>query len=390
RGPGETPGLFAVESAMDELAYALGIDPIELRLRNHADTDPENDKPWSSKSLRECYRQGAESFGWARRTPVPRSMRDGEHLIGMGMAGMAYDAKSAPASARARMAADGSVLVQSSTCDQGTGSYTVMSQIASDALGVPVEKIRFELGDTFLPEAPISAGSQTVASVGAAVQEATQSLRRKLLAMAFADSSSPLYGKTEEQVAVEDGRAFLKQRPDVGETYAGVLRGAGKDGFEVTEQVKPGEEAEKYTRYSFGAHFAEVRVHPDFGEVRVTRYTAAFGAGRVMNAQTARSQLLGGIIWGIGMALMERTVVDEQWGRIVNSDLAEYHAPTCADIPEINAFFVEERDERVNKVGAKGIGEIGTVGAAAAIANAVYHATGVRIRELPITPDKLL
>lgn len=390
RGPGETPGLFAVESAMDELSYALGVDPIELRLRNYAEVDPESDKPWSSKSLRECYRRGAERFGWSRRDPRPRSMRDGEHLVGMGMASMAYDAKSAPASARAVISADGGLLVQSATCEQGTGSYTVFSQVAAEESGVSVERIRFELGDTFLPEAPISAGSQTVASVGAAVQEATRSLRRKLLALASADSSSPIYEKTEDEVAVENGRFFVKTNPNVGQTYAEILRRAGKGSFEVTETVKPGEETEKYTRYSFGAHFAEVRVHPALGEVRVARYTAAFGAGRIMNAKTARSQLLGGIIWGIGMALMEETFVDGQFGRIVNSDLAEYHVPTNADVPDMDAFFVEEDDDRVNKVGAKGVGEIGTVGAAAAIANAVFHATGVRVRELPITPDKLL
>ncbi len=390
RGPGETPGLFAIESAMDELADALSMDPIELRLRNYADVDPENDKPWSSKSLRECYRQGAERFGWKNRHPAPRSMRDGEYLVGMGMASMAYDAKSAPATARARISADGRVLVQSATCDQGTGSYTVMSQIASDALGVPVEKIRFELGDTFMPEAPISAGSQTVASVGAAVEQATQSLKRKVLALALSDPSSLLYAQPEDQIAVENGRLFVKNRPQSGQTYEEILRKAGHDAVEVTEQVKPGEEAEKYTRYSFGAHFAEVRVHPALGEVRVTRYTAAFGAGRILNATTARSQLTGGIIWGIGMALMEGTFMDEHFGRMVNTDLAEYQVPVSADVPEIDAFFVEERDERVNRLGAKGIGEIGTIGAAAAVANAVYHATGVRVRELPITLDKLL
>jgi len=390
RGPGETPGLFAIESAMDELAYALQIDPIELRLHNHADVDPETGKPWSSKSLKECYQQGAERFGWHQRHPQPSSMRDGDRFVGWGMATMAYDARFSPASASAQLFADGRVLVQSATCDQGTGSYTIMGQIAADTLGLPMASIRFELGDTQMPEAPISAGSKTTSSVGSAIHAATTALRRKLLALAFNDPNSPLYGYAEAEVTVEDGRCCLKDNPNQGQTYVEILQQHQMESISAQERVQPDEDVEKFTHYSFGAHFAEVQIHPGLGELRVTRYVGAFAAGRIVNPKTAHSQLIGGIIWGIGMALLEQSVVDPHLGRVVNSNLAEYLVPTNADIPLIDAFFIEEEDPNVNRIGTKGIGEIGTVGAAAAIANAVYHATGKRIRDLPITIDKLI
>jgi xanthine dehydrogenase YagR molybdenum-binding subunit len=390
RGPAETPGLFALESAMDELAYALQMDPIDLRLRNYAEVDPENGRPWSSKSLRECYRQGAERFGWARRDPRPRSMRDGDYLVGWGMASMVYDTKFAPTSASAQFFADGTVLVQSATCDQGTGSYTIMRQIAADTLGVPFKQVRFELGDTQMPRAVISAGSMTAASVGSAVQAATTSLRRKILSIALTDPTSPLHNQSEEQVIVENGRCFLREDPTRGETYVDILRRHSMEVAEATEDVKPNPEMKQYTACAFGAHFAEVHVHPDSGEARVRRYVGAFSAGRILNPKTAHSQLIGGIVWGIGMALMEQTILDPHTGRIVNASLGEYHVPVNADVPEIEAFFVEEHDPHVNPLGSKGIGEIGTIGSAAAIANAVYHATGKRVRDLPITLDKLL
>ena len=390
RGPGETPGLFAIECAMDELAYALQIDPIDLRLRNHADVDPETGKPWSSKSLKECYRQGAERFGWHQRHPQPGSMRNGDRLIGWGMATMAYDARFSPTTASAQLFANGNVLVQSATCDQGTGSYTIMRQIAADTLGMPIELVRFELGDTQMPEAPVSAGSKTTASVGSAVHAATASLKRKLLALAFNHPHSPLYRRTEADVAVDNGRCCLKDNLSQGQTYAEILQQHQMESISAQEHVKPDEDIEKFTHYSFGAHFAEVQFHPGFGELRVTRYVGAFAAGRIVNPKTAHSQLIGGIVWGIGMALLEQSVVDPHLGRIVNSNLAEYLVPTNADIPPIDAFFIEEEDPHVNLIGVKGIGEIGTVGSAAAIANAVYHATGKRIRDLPITIDKLL
>ena len=390
RGPGESPGLFAIECAMDELAYALAMDPLELRLRNYAEQDPESGFPWSSKSLRQCYQQGAERFGWQKRTPQPRSMSDGDYLVGWGMATMAYDAKSAPAAARVHIQADGHIVVQSATCDQGTGSYTVMSQLAADALHVPLDMVRFELGDTDMPQAPIAAGSQTTASVGSAVQAVCLSLRDKLLTLACTDTTSPLHECTEQQIEVENGTCFCKENPAKHMTYADIVALHPQEKLEATEQVKPDEDAKNYSCYSFGAHFAEVYVHRVSGETRVNRYVGAFGAGRIINTKTAHSQLLGGIIWGIGMALQEHVIIDTATGRIINADLAEYHVPVHADIPPIDAFFVEEHDPHVNTIGVKGIGEIGTIGAAAAIANAVYHATGTRIRDLPITLDKLL
>ncbi len=390
RGPGETPGLFAVESAMDELAYALNMDPIELRLRNYAEVDPEDGRPWSSKSLHECYRQGAERFGWSKRNPRPGSMHDGDELVGWGMATAAYDAKSAPTAAYARLSADGNLLVQSATCDQGTGTYTIMRQIAAETLGIAIERVRFELGDTQMPIAPISAGSMTTASVGSAVYAVTKSLRLQVLTIALTDSASPLFGKKREQIEVENGWCFLKDDPSKGESYLDILRRHSMDTLDTREEVKPNPDLKDYTGYSFGAHFAEVHVRPASGEVRVTRFVAAFGEGRIVNEKTAHSQLIGGIIWGIGMALMEETVLDQQMGRIINNNLSEYLVPVNTDIPKIEAFFIEEHDPRVNLIGVKGIGEIGNIGSTAAIANAVYHATGRRIRHLPITPDKLL
>lgn len=317
-------------------------------------------------------------------------MRDGEWLIGYGMASMAYDARSSPATARAVLSADGQVLVQSATCDQGTGSYTIMRQIASDALGLPYEKVRFDLGDTNLPFAPISAGSMTAASVGSAVQAACQSLRRKILEAARNNRESQFYGMSESDVELIEGRITVRSEPSRSEPVADFLKRIHLSEIEATEEIDPGKNAKQVTRYSFGAHFAEVRVHPDSGEVHVARYVGAFAAGRVLNAKTARSQLIGGIVWGIGMALTEETHLDTKHGRFVNADLGEYHVPVNADVPNMDVFFIEEQDSQVNPLGVKGIGEIGTVGCSAAIANAVFHASGRRIRQLPITPDKLI
>ncbi len=380
RGPGETPGLFAVESAMDELACALGIDPLELRLRNHADADPESGRPWSSKRLRACYAEAAARFGWAARDPRPRSMRarDGGARVGWGMATAAYHAKAEKTAARARLAPDGAgghlVTVESATADPGTGARTVMTQVAADALGVPPERVRFHLGDTHLPEAPIAAGSQTTASVGPAVRAACLALRDKLRALAAAQGH-PL----------GDGGDALAG-------YAAALARAGLDAVDADAAVAPPEAATaEYTRYSFGAHFCEVLVAPATGAVRVARHVAAFDVGRVLNPRTTVSQLRGGLIWGIGQALTEGTHYDPHTGKVVNDNLADYHVPVNADVPDLDAFFVDADDPReLNPLGTKAVGEIATVGAAAAVANAVYHATGVRVRDLPITPDRLL
>ncbi|MHC5936923.1 xanthine dehydrogenase family protein molybdopterin-binding subunit [Nostoc sp.] len=390
RAPGEASGSFALESAMDELAYALNIDPVELRLRNHADVDPSKGLPWSSKSLRECYKLGAEKFGWQKRNPQPRSMRDGNYLIGWGMATATYPTNRSPASAIAQIMADGTAVVQSGSQDIGTGTYTVMTQVAAEALGLPVNKVRFELGDTKMPETPVSGGSQTAASVSSAVHLAGNQARSQLLQLALADQKSPLYSSNAEDVIAQDGSFFLKNKSSATETYGAILARHGMKMIEARADAKPGEEQKKFSMHAFGAQFAEVRVEPDLGEVRVTRWVGTFGVGRILNAKTANSQLIGGIVYGIGMALMEHTVTDPHWGRVVNHDLAEYHVPVNADVPDIQVLFVDEHDPHINPLGVKGIGEIGITGSAAAIANAVYHATGKRVRDLPITLDKLL
>ncbi len=365
RAPGAVWGLYALESAMDELAVKLGMDPVELRLKNYTDKDAETGHPFSSKNLRECYRAAAERFGWAKRNPQPRSMRDGDMLAGWGMAGGIWEAMQFPASAKAVLTANGKLNVASATEDIGTGTYTAMTQIAADALGVPIEDVSFQLGDSSFPDAPVEGGSFTVASVGSAVKAACEKLRDKLFAAAKASPS--------EKASMAD-----------------LMRRARLDRIEEQAALKPDGKREKFACYAHTAIFAEVKVDPELGTIRVTRVVTAVAGGRVINPKTARSQILGGIVWGIGMALEEESVMDQAFGRFMNHSLAEYHVPVNADIRELEVIFVEEKDDIVNPLGAKGLGEIGEVGVGAAIANAVFHATGKRIRDLPITSDKLL
>ena len=390
RAPGEASGSFALECAMDELAYELKVDPIDLRLRNYAERDPEKNKPWSSNALRECYRVGAERFDWARRDPRPLSMRNGNTLIGMGMASATYPANRSAASASARILPDGSAVVQSGTQDLGTGTYTVMTQVAAEALGLPPEKVRFELGDSALPKAPVSGGSQSVASVSPAVQAAAAAVRGKLVALAIADRKSPLSGASADDVASDKGWLMLRSAPDRRESYAAVLGRNGGRALEASAEARPGSEKEDYSMHAFGAVFAEVHVDAELGEIRVPRITAAYGVGQLLNEKTGHSQLVGGVVWGVSMALMEATEYDLRTGRPVNANLAEYHVPVNADIGIIDIVVVPDKDAHINPLGAKGIGEIGITGVAAAIANAVYHATGKRVRDLPITLDKVL
>lgn len=387
RAPGESSGGFALESAMDEMAYRLGMDPLQLRLRNYAEVDPMEGKPFSSKSLRACYLAGAKRFGWEKRPSKPRSRTRDGLLVGMGMASSAYPANFDMAQALARLSGDGTVLVQSGAVDIGTGTYTVMAQVAADALRLPVSKVQFDLGDSEMPEAPRSGGSRTAASVSSAVLITCHALRERLVRLAVADPRSPLHGVQPEEVRVEDGSLSVGTRVD---TYADIVRRAGGQPIEERGAVKPGPDRKKYSLHSFGAQFVEVLVDPDLGTTRVSRMVGAFAAGRILNAQLARSQFMGGMVWGIGMALHESSVYDLKLGRIMTRDLADYHVPTHADVPDIDPIFIEEDDSEVNPAGVKGIGEIGITGAAAAIANAVYNATGVRVRALPITPDKLL
>jgi xanthine dehydrogenase YagR molybdenum-binding subunit len=368
RAPGENPGMFALESALDELAYAVSLDPVQLRLLNHSEADPSDGKPWSSKSLKECYAQGAARFGWSKRNPAPRSMRDGRWLIGQGMASATYPTHRSPASARARANADGTFVVSSGSHEMGMGTATVMAQLAAETLGVPVERVRFELGDTTLPMAPISAGSMTAASLGSAVFGAAQALQKKLVELAGGDESAV-------------------RGPDA---VAALLTRNYRTTVEAQYDAKPEDSERNYSSHAFGAHFAEVAVDPDLGIVRMRRIVSAFAGGRILNAKTARSQYLGGIVQGIGMALMEETHLDRRFGSFVNVNLGEYLVPVHADIHDIDIVMVEEDDPRVNPIGVKGIGEIGIVGVAPAIANAVFHATGKRVRDLPITLEKLL
>ncbi len=347
RAPGDCPGSFALESAMDELAYALGMDPVELRLKNHADRDPGENKPWSSKHLKECYARGAEMFGWRRRTPQPRSMRDGGLLVGWGMATALYPGNRRPASARVRLTADGRALVRVATQDLGTGSYTIFTQVAADALGISPERVAFELGDSDFPTAPVSGGSNTAASVSEAIVEAAAKAREKLAA-------------------------------------------GGGAAVEAESSSQPAERNKAYSIHSWGAQFCEVKIDPLLPRVQVTRWVSVVDVGRVLNPKLSRSQVMGGVTMGIGMALMEETVYDRRTGLPVNANFADYHIPVNPDIGAIEIDFVGTPDPVINSLGCRGIGEIGITGVAAAVANAVYHATGKRVRDLPITPEKLL
>jgi len=390
RAPGEASGSFALESSMDELAYELGIDPLQLRLQNYTERDPGKDLPFSSKSLRQCYEVGAERFGWSRRNPQPRSMREGDKLVGWGMATCTYPTNRSKGAASATIDADGMVVVRSSTQDLGTGTYTVMTQVAAEALGLPVERVRFELGDSRLPEAPVSGGSTTVASVAPAVKAAAHALKLKLVGIAVGDERSPLHGALADEVEIDGGRLFLRSDPAKGESMTDIVVRHGGADIEVRAEADPGDASKKYSMHAFGAVFVEVHVDEALGTVRVPRVVGAYGVGKLMNAKTGHSQLMGGIVFGLGMALFEETVFDLRDGRAVNGNLAEYHVPVNADIGSIEVEVVDEDDPHVNPLGAKGIGEIGITGVAAAVANAVYHATGKRIRDLPITLDKLL
>ncbi|PYK68570.1 MAG: acylaldehyde oxidase [Verrucomicrobia bacterium] len=412
RAPGECPGTYALECAMDELSYSLGIDPVALRLANHADNHPTKSVPWqevlketfkegigaakktpafSAKHLKECYSLGAEKFGWAKRNPKPGSTHDGDLLVGWGMATATYPAHKMSAAAKVQLRADGSAIVQCATHDLGTGAYTALTQIASEQLGLPFEKVKFELGDTAFPFGPVAGGSNTTGTVGTAIHEVAQLLHSALAELAVKDSKSPLHNLSPNDIAMAaPGQLGSKSDHSKSDAYIDILKRAGRDSIEVETKLKEMEENKKFAFQSWGAHFCEVKIDPLLPRVQVSRVVSVMNCGRVVSAKTARSQIMGGFVMGIGMALAEATEYDPKTGMPATRNLADYHVATNADVPLIDVYFVGEPDFAFNPIGARGMGEIGITGAAAAVANAVYHATGKRVRDLPITPDKLI
>jgi len=392
RAPGAAHGVHALEVAMDELAYALKMDPLALRLKNYADVAPIEDKPFSTKALRECYRMGAERFGWERRPLEPRSMREGDELVGWGMATGVWDSLVMVARVSAELRADGRLVVSSAASDIGTGTYTVMSMIAAETMGMPLEHVVFQLGDSNLPPAPVEGGSSHVTTVGSGVAGACDKLRKRLLRLAQALPDSPFAKARMRDVEFADGALVLRKRPEqrlpFGELLAASRLDRVEEKFLMTPQML---KQRKYTRAVHSAVFCEVRVNEALGMVRVTRVVSAVAAGRIISAKTAASQVKGGVVWGISQALHEESHTDHRFGRFMNHNYAEYHVAVNADIHDVEVLFAEEDDRVVSKqLGAKGVGEIGIVGVAAAVANAIFHATGKRLRSTPITPDKLL
>ena len=389
RGPGGAEGAYGIECAMDELAYAAKIDPLELRLINYSDKEQIENLPFSSKQLRECYRQGAEKFGWSKRNMQPGSMRDGNELVGWGMATGIWEAMQLKASARAIITANGNVEIASATADIGPGTYTMMTQLAAEMLGVPLDNVTAKLGNSALPDAPVEGGSFTTSSVGSAIQAACRAVQEELLGLAQKMAGSPLMGAKLDDVVFADGRIRRTDNdgPDV--SVADAMRAGNADRIEKEASAEP-KIGSKYAHFSHSAVFAEVKIDEQLGIIRVTRVVNAVAAGRILNPTTARSQVLGAVVGGIGMALHEETLTDHRFGQFMTHNLADYHVPVNADIRSIDVIFVEEKDDEINSLGVKGVGEIGIVGTAAAIANAVYHATGKRVRDLPITLDKLL
>jgi len=394
RAPGAASGMNLFECAMDEMAYQAGIDPLQFRLLNYAEVDPTSGHAFTSKALREAYDAGAKAFGWEKRPFEPRQMRDGHDLIGWGMATGMWDASFMKTSARARLSANGNVEVATAGSDIGTGTYTILTQVAAETLGVSASEITVKLGDSDLPTSPVEGGSWGAASSGAAVELACCSVARKLFKAARELDGSPLANADFEDTRLLDGRIVLKAAPSKGLNVIDVMKHAGLTSIEAEETAGPGlSDAISMLRKSRATHsavFAEVRIDDELGVVRVTRIVIAVAAGRILNPKTARSQILGGAVMGIGMALHEETLMDSRFGRPMNHSFAEYHVPANADIHDIEVIFVDERDEEVSLLGVKGLGEIGIVGTAAAIANAIFHATGKRVRDLPITLDKLL
>lgn len=390
RAPGESSGTAVLEIAMDELAEKLKMDPVELRLVNYAERNPDENKPWSSKHLRECYTQAAERFGWSKRSATPGQRVEGNDLIGWGMGTATYPANRSAAMAVARLMPDGRVFVGSGTQDLGTGMYTIMQQTAAQEMGVALDLVDVKLGDSTLPKAPVSGGSQSAASVCPAVEDACKEVKLKAASVAIGDAQSPLHGAQNTDVDVKGGRVFLKSNPGRGEEIQALIARNGGKPIEAEGSAEPGEDRTAMTSQSFGAVFAEVAVDKDTHMVKVRRIVATYDIGTLLNDKTGLNQLMGGIVWGVSFALHEDTHIDPVVGRTVNENLAEYHVPVNADIGTIDVTVLNIPDTKFNPMGARGIGEIGITGAAAAVANAIYNATGKRVRHYPITPDRIM
>jgi xanthine dehydrogenase YagR molybdenum-binding subunit len=390
RAPGEAPGTAVLEIAMDELAEKLKMDPIQLRLVNYAEKDPSHDRPWSDKHLRDCYQKAADRFGWSKRSATPRAVTEGNALIGYGMATATYPANRSAAQAVVRMLPGGRMFVGSGTQDLGTGTYTIMAQQAAAGLGIDPTLVEVKLGDSALPKAPVSGGSQSSASVLPAIQDATTQLKLKLADVAIADSQSPLHGLKTLDIDAKDGRLINKNNPAQSDSLTDLIARNGNKPVEAMGSAEPSESRDSMTSNSWGAVFAEVAVDKDTYMVKVRRIVGTYDIGTLLNEKTGLNQLMGGIVWGVSFALYEGAQIDPTYGRIVNGSLAEYHVPVNADIGIIDVTVLNIPDLKFNPIGSRGIGEIGITGTAAAVANAIYNATGKRIREYPITPDKIM
>ncbi|MFN3523431.1 MAG: molybdopterin cofactor-binding domain-containing protein [Phenylobacterium sp.] len=387
RAPGEASGMLSLECAMDELAEKLGLDPIELRVLNEPERDPETGRPFSTRQLVRCMREGAQRFGWERRNPRPGQVRDGRWLVGMGMAAAIRSDYLLPAKAGAHVGADGIVTLRQGMTDIGTGTYTILAQITAETLGVPLEQVRVEIGDSDLPPAPGSGGQFGASTAGSAALDAGMNLRKALARLAVEDPRSPVYGADPQAVDFHDGTVGIENRT---ESLAQLVARAAPEGVYAEGAITPPADRRDYSLHTYGAHFAEVGVDPATGEVRLRRMFGVFAAGRILNAKTAKSQITGGMIWGVGTALTEINEVDPRYGSFVHQDMGGYHVPAHADIVELDSMFLDEADDKANPMGVKGVGELGISGAGAAVANAVYNACGVRVRDYPLTPDKVL
>jgi xanthine dehydrogenase YagR molybdenum-binding subunit len=392
RAPGEATGSLALESAVDEMAEACGIDPLEFRLRNYAEVEPITGKPFSSKALRECYARGAERFGWAKRASKPRQMRDDNgFLVGWGMGTALFPALMFAGNARAVIRRDSTGAMETGAHDMGQGAWTAFAQIAADSLALGLDKVEFRSGTSDLPDAGIAGGSAHTATVGTAIHNAGAAVIAKLAELATGDQRSPLFGAGNAGVVARDGRLFRRDDERRSEGFGDILARAGLAEIDASGSGAMDPAAQQnYAMYAHGAVFAEVKVDPDLGQIRVSRMVGAFAAGRIVNPHLVKSQYLGGMIWGVSFALHEKAIVDHRSGRIMNANLGEYHLPVNADVPSMEALMIEERDPHVNPLGIKGVGEIGITGSAGAVANAVWHATGVRVRKFPIAIEDLV